>query len=79
MPGIVEWPTVIGHAVEQFRYIFENDCQRRHFAEYVCGLIIADRKTVAGINREFAETADQSCLNRFLTAAPWDADGRSVS
>lgn len=73
MPGIVEWPTVIEQAVEEFGHVFENDCQRRHFAEYVCGLMIADRKSVAGINREFAETTDQSCLNRFLTEAPWDA------
>ncbi len=41
MPGIVEWPTVIQQGVEQFGNIFENDCQRRHFAEYVCGLIVA--------------------------------------
>ena len=26
-----------------------------------------------GINRDFAETTDQSCLNRFLTDAAWDA------
>jgi hypothetical protein len=72
MPGIVQWPTLVQQAVEQFGDVFENDCQRRHFAEYVCGLIIAQRKSVAGINREFAETTDQSCLNRFLTEAPWD-------
>ena len=74
MPGIVEWPTVVQQAMEQFGNKFENDCQRRHFAEYVCGLIIAQRKSVAGINREFAETTDQSCLNRFLTEAPWDVE-----
>lgn len=74
MPGIVEWPTVVRMGVEVFGHVFDNDCQRRHFAEYVCGLIIAHRKTVAGINREFAETTDQSCLNRFLTEAPWDAE-----
>ncbi len=34
--------------------------------------MIAERKSVSGINREFAETTDQSCLNRFLTAAEWD-------
>ena len=74
MPGIVEWPTVVQEGVEQFGKFFENDCQRRHFAEYVCGLIIAQRKSVAGINREFAETTDQSCLNRFLTEASWDVE-----
>ena len=74
MPGIVEWPTVVQQGLEQFGNLFENECQRRHFAEYVCGLIIAERKSVAGINREFAETTDQSCLNRFLTEAPWGAE-----
>jgi len=74
MPGIVVWPTVVQQAVERFGSVFENDAQRRHFAEYVCGLIIAPRKSVAGINREFAQTTDQSCLNRFLTEVPWDAE-----
>jgi hypothetical protein len=74
MPGIVEWPTVVQQGLEQFGSLFENDCQRQHFAEYICGLIIAQRKSVSGINREFANTTDQSCLNRFLTEAPWDAE-----
>jgi hypothetical protein len=74
MPGIVEFPTVVQEAVERFGDFFGNTPQRLHFAEYVCGLIIAQRKTVAGINREFANTTDQSCLNRFLTEAPWDEE-----
>jgi hypothetical protein len=48
--------TVAGH--------FANTPERRHFAEYLTGLFIAERKTVSGINREFAVTTDQSCLNR---------------
>jgi SRSO17 transposase len=52
--------------------LFANECQRRHFAEYLTGLMVAERKTVLGINSEFAQTTDQSCLNRFLTDAPWD-------
>ena len=74
MPGIVEFPTVVQLAVDQFGSFFQNAPQRLHFAEYVCGLILAQRKTVAGINREFAETTDQSCLNRFLTESPWDEE-----
>ena len=31
----------------------------------------AERQSVSGIHREFAQTTDQSCLNRFLTAE-WD-------
>jgi hypothetical protein len=41
-------------------------------AEYLTGLVVAANKTVSGINAEFAQTTDQSCLNRFLTAAEWD-------
>lgn len=74
MPGIVEFPTVIRDAVEEFGPIFENQRQRKHFGEYLCGLILAQRKTVAGINSEFADTTDQSCLNRFLTEASWDEE-----
>ena len=74
MPGIVEFPTVVRQAVERFGYLFENEPQRQHFGEYVCGLILAQRKSVVGINREFAETTDQSCLNRFITEAPWDEE-----
>ena len=72
MPGIVEFPQVVWDALTQYGDIFANECQRRHFAEYLTGLMVAERKTVLGINGEFADTTDQSCLNRFLTDAVWD-------
>ena len=72
MPGIIEFPQVVQDAVARYGDLFANECQRRHFAEYLTGLIVAERKTVLGINREFAQTTDQSCLNRFLTDADWD-------
>ena len=72
MPGIVEFPKVVQDALTQYGDIFSNECQRRHFAEYLTGLMVAERKTVLGINGEFADTTDQSCLNRFLTDAVWD-------
>ena len=34
--------------------------------------MVAERKTVSGINREFVVTTDQSCLNRWLTEVEWD-------
>src|SRR5581483_6399926 len=55
-----------------FGDLLPNEPQRRHFAEYLTGLFVADRKNVSGINREFAQTTDQSCLNRFLTDADWE-------
>lgn len=74
MPGIIEFPQVVQEAMEQYADVFANEPQRRHFGEYLTGLMIAERKSVLGINREFAEITDQSCLNKFLTEVDWDAD-----
>jgi len=72
MPGIIEFPTIVQQAVKQFGDLFANEPERIHFAEYLTGLLVADKKNVTGINAEFAETTDQSCLNRWLTEAPWE-------
>ena len=72
MPAIVEFPQVVRDAAREFGDLFACDPQRRHFAEYLTGLMVASNKTVTGINGEFAETTDQSCLNRFLTEVDWD-------
>lgn len=72
MPGIVEFPTIVQQAALQFGAVFANEPERRHFAEYLTGLLVAARKNVSGINAEFAETTDQSCLNRWITEVTWD-------
>lgn len=72
MPAIIQFPTIVEQAVKQFGLVFANEPERRHFAEYLTGLLIAERKTVSGINSEFAVTTDQSCLNRWITEVNWD-------
>ena len=72
MPGIVEFPTIVQQAAMQFGAVFTNEPERRHFAEYLTGLLVAAKKNVSGINAEFAETTDQSCLNRWITEVAWD-------
>jgi hypothetical protein len=72
MAGIIDFPSVVNEALREFGDLLPNEPQRRHFAEYLTGLFVAERKNVSGINREFAQTTDQSCLNRFLTDAAWD-------
>ena len=72
MPGIIEFPKVVQDALDQYGDLFANQCQRRHLAEYLTRLFVAQRKTVLGIHDEFAQTTDQSCLNRFMTEVPWD-------
>jgi len=74
MPAVVAIPQVVEELLVQFGDFFPNEPARRHFAEYLTGLFIAEHKTVSGINREFAATTDQSCLNRWLTEAPWDVE-----
>lgn len=74
MPAIVAIPQVVEELVRQFGDLFPNEPARVHFAEYLTGLIVAEHKTVSGISREFAATTDQSCLNRWLTEAPWDVE-----
>ena len=46
--------------------------------EYLTGLMIAERKSVSGINREFAETTDQSqhCSALGLLGRPFYLSGR---
>lgn len=74
MSAIVEFPHVVAEALEYFGDLFPNEPQRRHFAEYLTGLIVARKKTVSSINSQFVDTTDQSCLNRFLTGADWDVE-----
>jgi hypothetical protein len=74
MPAILTHPTIVEQAVEEFGDVFANAPERRHFAEYLTGLLIAERKTVSGINGEFAVTTDQSCLNRWVTEVDWDEE-----
>jgi hypothetical protein len=72
MPTIVDFPTIVQEALAVFGHVFETEAARRHFAAYLTGLMVAERQTVSGINREFALTTDQSCLNRWLTEVQWD-------
>ena len=74
MPGIIAFPTILEKAVEEFGWVFANTPKRCHFAEYLTGLMVAGRKNVSAINAEFAQTTDQSCLNRWITQVPWDVE-----
>ena len=72
MPTIVDFPTLLKDAVDIFGDLFANEPERRHFAEYLTGLMVAEKKTVSGINSAFVVTTDQSCLNRWLNEVGWE-------
>ena len=52
--------------------VFANEPERRHFAEFLTGLLVAAKKNVSGSKAEVAATPDQSWLNRWLTAVAGD-------
>lgn len=74
MSAIIQFPKVVEEALEKFGHLFANEPERSHFAEYLTGLMIAHKKNVSAINREFAMTTDQSCLNRWITEVEWDEE-----
>jgi len=69
---MVDFPTVVHEALAIFGDLFDTEPARRHFAEYLTGLIVAENKPVSGINRACALTTDQLCLHRWLTEVEWD-------
>jgi hypothetical protein len=70
---IIKPPKIVQDALEEFlAHLFKNEPQRKHFANYIAGLMIADNKTVAGMTDEMPNASDQSCLNRFLNEVEWD-------
>ena len=44
MPPTVDFPTLVNQALELFGDVFDNEPARRHFAEYLTGLMVAERK-----------------------------------
>jgi hypothetical protein len=72
MPAIVDFPTIVQDALKIFGDLCATEPARHHCAEYLTGLMVAENKTVSGINRECALTTDQSCFNRWLTEVQWD-------
>jgi hypothetical protein len=72
MPTIVDFPTIVKDAVDIFGDLFANEPERRHVAEYLTGLMVAEKNTVSGINSAFVVTTDQSCLNRWRNEVAWD-------
>jgi len=70
---IIKPSKIVQDAMEEFLApLFKNNPQRKHLANYLTGLMIADNKTVAGMTDEMPNASDQSCLNRFLTEVEWD-------
>jgi len=72
MLPIVRFPEIVEQQASWFDPVFSTDEQRKHFREYVTGLIAGDDATITAMNRLFLGHNDQSALNKFVTQAEWD-------
>lgn len=72
MLPIVQFPRIVEQQSSWFDPVFTSKEQRKHFREYVTGLIVGNEATVTAINHLFLGHNDQSALNKFLTLADWD-------
>ena len=70
LPIVKPAPIVKTHTLV-FRHLFENQCQFRHFQNYLTGLMVLENKSLANISRCILESADKTNLSRFLSQAPW--------
>ena len=73
LPIVKPAPIVTTHA-EAFRHLFENQCQFRHFQNYLTGLMVLPNKSLANISRCILDSADKTNLSRFFSQAPWSGE-----
>lgn len=71
---IVQFPNIVANNLSHFASVLATEEQKKHFCEYVTGLIAGDKATVTAINALFLNKNDQSSLNKFITQADWDED-----
>jgi hypothetical protein len=71
---IVQFPRIVAENLAYFAPVFQTAEQRKHFCEYVTGLIAGDKATIRAINALFLNKNDQSALNKFMSQAEWPED-----
>lgn len=74
MVPIVDYPPVVQRYLPHFRPHFANEPQFKHFAEYLTGLIVCWKFSVAFMNSQFVGHRDPSTKTRFLSEVDWPED-----
>jgi SRSO17 transposase len=70
LPIVTPAPVVVSHG-DAFRDLFDNQCEFRHFQNYLTGLMILGNKSMANISNCILNSADKTNLSRFFSKAPW--------
>ena len=64
----------VQEGLDKYRDLFSKP-QFYHFSNYVTGLIVENHSwTINNMNKLYFESKDQSSLNRFMTASPWNVN-----
>ena len=71
---IVQPTSIVTEHSPAFQDLFKNRCQFQHFQNYLTGLIVLDKKTMANITRCVLDSADKTNLSRFFSEADWDVE-----
>lgn len=70
LPIVTPAPVVASHG-DAFRDLFDNQCEFRHFQNYLTGLMVLENKSMANISNCIVDSADKTNLSRFFSEAPW--------
>jgi SRSO17 transposase len=73
LPLVNVAPIVLEHG-EEFRDVFANCKQYRHFVNYLTGLITLENKSMANMARCILDSADKTNLSRYLSESGWRED-----
>jgi hypothetical protein len=71
---IAQFPRIVAENLAYFAPVFQTAEQRKHFCEYVTGLIAGDKATIRAINALFLNKNDRSVLNKFMSQTGWPED-----
>ena len=74
MLPISDIPVCLREFAAQFRKAFNHPAQRKHFEEILAGLIVAENRTVAGIQQKLLNETEYDGLQNFMTDSPWSHD-----
>jgi hypothetical protein len=69
LPIVKPAPIVTTHT-ESFRHLFDNQCQFRHFQNYLTALMVLENKSLANISRCILESLDDTLCEHVGSLAP---------
>lgn len=65
---------IVSSRSHNFRSVFSNERQYKHFKDYLTGLIVLENKTYANISRCVVNSSDETNLGRFFNNASWSGE-----